>query len=164
MRADALLLAAFLVRPFIHPQYAQLGPKPFSPDLSTVPDASSFLTAIQLLPNPPAPALNKKTFRQLCRSTSAGFSSPTIPHSAWLSFWKFPLSHSTRNVWYRILHRKLPCRAFLHSIMPEVFSFPSCITCGQSEETIEHFLYQCPLKLTVWQHIWEEHFSVHFRL
>jgi hypothetical protein len=42
--------------------------------------------------------------------------------------------------------------------MPEAFSSSSCVICGQSEETVEHLLYQCPLKLAVWQTIWEEHF------
>ncbi|ORE01179.1 hypothetical protein BCV72DRAFT_185237, partial [Rhizopus microsporus var. microsporus] len=71
---------------------------------------------------------------------------PTIPYSVWPSFWKFPLSHSISNVWYRILHHKIPCRAFLHGIMPEAFSSSRYDLCGQLEENIEHFLYQCPLK------------------
>jgi hypothetical protein len=28
--------------------------------------------------------------------------------------------------------------------MPEAFSSSSCVICGQSEETIERLLYQCP--------------------
>jgi hypothetical protein len=42
--------------------------------------------------------------------------------------------------------------------MPETFSSSSCVICGESEGAIEHLLYQCPLKLAVWQTIWEEHF------
>ncbi|KAG1460822.1 hypothetical protein G6F56_005860 [Rhizopus delemar] len=71
---------------------------------------------------------------------------------SWSSFWSFSMVHSARNVWYRVLHQKIPCRAFLHRI--DLSSVPdgACLLCGQPE-TSEHLIILCPRKTPFWSSI-----------
>ncbi|KAG1489524.1 hypothetical protein G6F52_009557 [Rhizopus delemar] len=163
VRKNHILLAPFLVRPFIPVQYASLGSHPFTPDLTSAVDASPFLLSRKLITVDNSRRLNSRLFRRLCILPTSG---PKIlfplPPDGWRQFWKIPLSHSCRNVWYRLLHHKLPTRSNLHRLLPSIFPSPSCLNCPDQEETLEHFLYLCPQKLLVWQSIWNEHFPTQY--
>lgn len=68
-----------------------------------------------------------------------------------LFFWSFPIVLSSRDVWYRVLHRKNPCVELLYKLIPTAFPSPSC-----------HVLYECPTKLPVWIQVWPKYFTSPF--
>ncbi|KAI8388679.1 uncharacterized protein BYT42DRAFT_491509, partial [Radiomyces spectabilis] len=74
----------------------------------------------------------------------------------WARFWSIPLTSVTRNLWYRILHSKLPSRTFLHRLLPTVHLTDQCPLCTISTDTPVHFLYQCPPKRVVWESVWPD--------
>ncbi|KAG1544258.1 hypothetical protein G6F49_011124 [Rhizopus delemar] len=159
VRQNHILLAPFLVRPFIPVQYASLGTHPFTPDLTSAVDASPFLFSRKLITVDDSRRLNSVLFRRLCILPNSG---PKVlfllTPDGWHQLWKIPLSHSCRNVCYRLLHHKLPTRSNLHRLLPSIFPSPTCLNCPDQEETLEHFLYLCPPKLLVWQSMWNAHF------
>lgn len=149
VRQNQVRLVPFFVRPCIPPMHAAKGPHPFLPVLHNNIDASPFLQALDLITDVSMTLLNTKSYRRICVSPQV--SESRLTPSQWSHFWKFPLSHHCRNVWFRLIHRKLPYRSFLHHIMPATFSDACCPICSVNEETLEHFLYQCPVKLAVWR-------------
>ncbi|KAG2211615.1 hypothetical protein INT47_008712 [Mucor saturninus] len=42
----------------------------------------------------------------------------------WSAFWRFPLTHAGRNVWFRVLHYKIPSRLLLNQLIPAYFDSP----------------------------------------
>ncbi|KAG2198726.1 hypothetical protein INT47_005411 [Mucor saturninus] len=77
---------------------------------------------------------------------------PTTTFSVdkWKTFWSLPISPSILTVWYRAIHHKLPNKSLLHNIVPESFPSATCIHCPQTEDTLHHFLYDCPTKKSIW--------------
>ncbi|KAG1633289.1 hypothetical protein G6F44_010446 [Rhizopus delemar] len=163
VRQNHILLAPFLVRPFITVQYASLGSHPFTPDLTSAVDASPFLLGCKLITVDNSRRLNSILFRRLCILPTSGSKILfPLPPDGWRQFWNPPLSHSCRNVWHRLLHHKFPTRFTLHRLLPSIFPSSSCLNRPDQEETLEHFLYLCPPKLLVWQSIWNEHFPTQY--
>ncbi|KAG1050249.1 hypothetical protein G6F43_007464 [Rhizopus delemar] len=138
VRHNSILLSPFLVRPFIPACYAHLGPNPFKPDLTHGIDAAPFISALGLL---------------------AGASSSPMSISM-EKFWVYPVSRACRNVWYRLLHRKIPHRSLLNRLIPYYFPFDTYSVCATGSDTLEYFLYDCPKKWLVWQTIWDEYFRL----
>ncbi|KAL0086013.1 hypothetical protein F4703DRAFT_1736977, partial [Phycomyces blakesleeanus] len=64
----------------------------------------------------------------------------------WKEIWDFPIHYSVQNIWYRALHQSLSCSSHLHRIAPTTFPSLMCILCSNGIDSIEHFLYLCPLK------------------
>ncbi|KAI8986498.1 hypothetical protein BDB01DRAFT_891228 [Pilobolus umbonatus] len=61
-------------------------------------------------------------------------------------FWKLQISLHPRTVWYRSIHRKLPCKQLLHPT-------PHCILYLSSSpgiDSYDHSLFLCPMKIRVW--------------
>ena len=84
---------------------------------------------------------------------------PTLTSNQWKTFWRLPILHSARNVWFRAIHRKLPTRSLLHSLMPTQFLTPQCPHCLEADESFDHFLFLCPVKWETWQTLWSMYFE-----
>ncbi|KAG1093831.1 hypothetical protein G6F40_012613 [Rhizopus arrhizus] len=112
VRHNSILLSPFLVRPFIPACYAHLGPNPFKPDLTHGIDAAPFISDLGLLVGASSSPMSSKQFRSLCLQdlTSSIYTSP-LTALARKKFWVYPVSHACHNVWYRLLHRKIPHRS-----------------------------------------------------
>ncbi|KAG1460878.1 hypothetical protein G6F46_006870 [Rhizopus delemar] len=115
VRHNLILLSSFLVRPFIPACYAHLGPNPFKPDLAHGIDTAPFISALGLLAGASSSPMSSKQFRRLCLQdlTSSNYIFPPTA-LAWKTFWAYPVSHACRNVWYRLLHHKIPHRSLLN--------------------------------------------------
>lgn len=74
----------------------------------------------------------------------------TLPSILWSAFWRFPLTHAGRNVWFRVLHHKIPSCLLLNQLIPAYFGSPLCDICSTEDDPLNHFLILCPLKTSVW--------------
>ena len=156
---DTVKFRLFFIRLFIPPQYAVQGPHAFLP----VPnyqrfDLQPFLIPWHLHLPSHLSSLSRSLFRRLCLLPSSNPPS-SITGRQWASFWTFPLTHTGRNVWFRVLHGKIPTRAILHSWMPDSFPFSACLLCNLPLENLDHFVFSCPIKLAVWQSVWNLFFE-----
>ncbi|KAI9313446.1 hypothetical protein BX666DRAFT_1864536, partial [Dichotomocladium elegans] len=80
---------------------------------------------------------------------------PALSAQGWRLFWSLPLSHGTRNIWFRTLHDTLPTSQRLHRISPSFMPSPACRICGCPEETSHHFwLKRPPPKYHTWKSFW----------
>ncbi|OAD67268.1 hypothetical protein PHYBLDRAFT_174306 [Phycomyces blakesleeanus NRRL 1555(-)] len=125
----------------------------------TAVDVRPFLMA--LVPGIPWHHLSTQSFRLLCNfhSKSARPISPTLVPRQLRRFWSFPLLHGARNVWFRALHKNIPCRSRLNSRISTAFPDPSCALCSHPLDNQTHFLFQCPVKLSVWSSTWTLYFA-----
>ena len=76
-------------------------------------------------------------------------------------FWKLKLNLPARNLWYRVLNKKVPHRSYLIYIHNEVTS-TTCPLCDHSTEEFVHFLVTCPIKASIWRTVlysWYPHLS-----
>ncbi|KAG0755158.1 hypothetical protein G6F16_013333 [Rhizopus arrhizus] len=119
---------------------------------------SPFLTVLSLTSNTDGGSiLTSKIYRRLCSPTVSSSSLyPSLPSTKWTELWRFPLHPQCRNIWYRTLHNKLPCRSNLY--MPSKI----CPICSGHEETPSHFLFECSQKLAVWSSLWDSQFELPF--
>lgn len=112
---------------------------------------------------PDVPKVTSKLYRQLCLSTKKLTTThPSLPVKSWKQFWSFEISHKSRNVWFRLLHKKLPCLSILHSFIPIKFVTSICYICCTAVDDPSHFMFLCPPKLLVWQTLWSEYFDLNF--
>ncbi|CEP08875.1 hypothetical protein [Parasitella parasitica] len=167
VRQDEIKLAPFYMRAFIDARFSSLGRFPFQHMADhTVVDITPFVESLHFSSSTTTGlsrrALSTKTYRRLCR--------PAIPHQPplpppfspdvsvnWFDFWLLPITHSCRNIWYRFLHQKIPHKSLLHRFVPDFFPTPSCAICSHPTDTLDHFLFSCPIKLSVWQTIQHRH-------
>ncbi|KAG1467481.1 hypothetical protein G6F56_004393 [Rhizopus delemar] len=133
-----LTLAPFVLRTFFPDAQVFLVPSGFTLVRHSSIDVTPFVDALFGLPpsgiqvaNLPLVSrrpLDSRFYRRLSTAPLLKTVSITI---SWKSFWSFPIVHSARNIWYRLLQTKIPCRAFLHRIhlcsVPEA----TCLLCGQ---------------------------------
>lgn len=68
----------------------------------------------------------------------------------WLTFWKQRIHHKVRNVWWRLLIRKLPTGTGLHVILPEKAQVLWRL-CQQGDEDDTNFLFGCLKNHPIWQ-------------
>ncbi|EIE77754.1 hypothetical protein RO3G_02458 [Rhizopus delemar RA 99-880] len=152
VRSDHMKLYPFFVRAFLRPSSS------FIPVAHTHIDMSPFLVALSLTPKPGDQLrLTSKRYRRLCSPpVSSSTLYPDLPPSKWLLLWRFPLRAQSRNIWYRLIHNKLPCRSNLY--LPSKL----CPVCKNLEETPSHFLFDCPQKLAIWSLLWDSQFEQPF--
>ncbi|KAI8348816.1 hypothetical protein EDC96DRAFT_310161 [Choanephora cucurbitarum] len=93
-----------------------------------------------------------RSYKFLTRSRNI-FPPTVLSPSNWKTYWSLAIPLQARTVWYRLLHKKIPCRSLLHQLIPSSFPSPLCHVCSTSEETIDHFLFLCPAKASVWMTI-----------
>ncbi|KAI8144966.1 hypothetical protein BJV82DRAFT_512930, partial [Fennellomyces sp. T-0311] len=67
-----------------------------------------------------------------------------------LKFWRMPIPHRNRTVWWRLLTKRIPTRGLLHSHMPTLAPIAACVHCQQPYEDVSHFFVFCPPKQRVW--------------
>ena len=87
---------------------------------------------------------------------------PVLEPTKWRQFWSLSIPLHSRTIWYRSLHGKLATKSTLHYYMPLVHTSPYCPHCPESSHSIEtndHFLFSCPVKLTVWRSIFTMYIS-----
>ncbi|KAI9486191.1 MAG: hypothetical protein EXX96DRAFT_473877 [Benjaminiella poitrasii] len=72
-------------------------------------------------------------------------------------FWSSPQYPNARTVYFRTIHGRIPTQIFLNKFQPEVPLV--CTMCGQSNDTIRHFLVDCPKKWIVWQTVLSHYFA-----
>ncbi|CEP18787.1 hypothetical protein [Parasitella parasitica] len=162
VKRDDIQLSPFFVRAFIHSHFSSFGRFPFlQVEDHTVVDVSPFVASLNICSSR-GTAMSTKSYRRLCQPPIDA--KPPLPPPldpdisvAWFDFWLLPISHSCRNIWYRFLHRKIPHKSLLHRFMPEFFPSPSCAICSDSDDTLDHFLFSCPLKRSVWHTIQQRH-------
>ncbi|EIE90536.1 hypothetical protein G6F55_010824 [Rhizopus delemar] len=161
VRHNSILLSPFLVHPFIPACYAHLGPNPFKPDLTHGIDATLFISALGLLAGISSSTMPSKQLRCLCLQdlTSSTYTYP-LTALAWKKSWVHPVSHACSNVWYRLLHRKIPHRSLLNRLIPSYFPFDTHSICAAPSDILQHFLYDCTKKWLVWQTVWDEYFRL----
>ncbi|KAG0822606.1 hypothetical protein G6F19_011268 [Rhizopus arrhizus] len=66
-------------------------------------------------------------------------------------FWNANMLLQARTVWYRTLNLRLPTMKFLCNL--QLADSAQCRLCRLCEDSIEHFLVFCPLKLTIWNSV-----------
>ncbi|KAI7899274.1 uncharacterized protein BX663DRAFT_522050, partial [Cokeromyces recurvatus] len=162
VKKNEIILAPFFIRCFIPTRFAGSGQFPFTQvsDHQVV-DISPFLKDLGFFRSPGTPTtpFTTKKFRRMC--SQSHLSSPLLPPPfspkisfPWSQFWQLPLSHSGRNIWYRLIHKKIPHKSFLHRVMPAYFPTSTCPICSDPVESFVHFIFTCPPKLAIWQHMW----------
>lgn len=106
--------------------------------------------------------VSARLFRQACLADL-----PTPPQlndiasKNWLFFWSLALTMVQRNVIYRLINRRIPHKALLNRIFPELHSDNLCLICSSSIDSIDHFLFFCPVKIQIWQGIISEFLCPH---
>lgn len=90
------------------------------------------------------------------------FFDPQIAPRQWKVFWNEDIPFKARDVWYRLLHNKLPCRLTLRRTLPTIFVDPACLLCSSAPESCTHFVYSCQHKHPVWEYIWDMYFDTPF--
>ncbi|OAD70417.1 hypothetical protein PHYBLDRAFT_171169 [Phycomyces blakesleeanus NRRL 1555(-)] len=122
-------------------------------------DPSPLLSTLS--PNFPWNRLSTRRYRSSCQV--AIFSTEDMQQDIraieWRQFWSFVLPYASRNIWFRLLHRKISCRSALHHRVPTAFPSATCSLCGTTDESQDHFLFTCPLKLPLWETFWHTHFG-----
>ncbi|KAG0915669.1 hypothetical protein G6F33_003124 [Rhizopus arrhizus] len=81
-----------------------------------------------------------------------------ISHNNWKAFISSPMHHIPRNVWYRLLHKKLSTRANLHRIIPAKVDDDYCHL-RKLPETEQHRLFTCIQKQDLWNAAFKKYLS-----
>ncbi|CAO3588473.1 unnamed protein product [Absidia cylindrospora] len=68
----------------------------------------------------------------------------------WKIFWRLPITHGSRNVWWRLLIDKLPTQENLRHIRDQDPNPGMCRICDLYIEDPHHMLISCPLKKSFW--------------
>ncbi|KAG1394483.1 hypothetical protein G6F60_010829 [Rhizopus arrhizus] len=81
-----------------------------------------------------------------------------IPRNVWYRLLHKKLSTRANNVWYRLLHKKLSTRANLHRIIPAKVDDDYCQLC-KLPETGQHMLFTCIQKQDLWNAAFKKYLS-----
>lgn len=127
-------LASVGLNPFTQVDYRQANVDPFLQLLGF-----SFPIRSQSL-------LCSKIYRKHCRPPNPRIILPSI---LWSTFRRFPLTHAGRNVWFWVLHHEIPSRLLLNQLIPAYFGSPLCDICSTEDDSLDHFLFICPLNTSV---------------
>ena len=126
-----------------------------SPDISFRPFADNLLVDMDL--HNPTARCSSKTFRAACQSSHMPPPYLTaIDASHWFFFWSLSLTTLQRNVLYRYINASIPHQSLLHRLFPLIHLSPLCIVCSDTVDSIDHFLFHCAPKATVWQKVINE--------
>ncbi|EPB90898.1 hypothetical protein HMPREF1544_02316 [Mucor circinelloides 1006PhL] len=94
-------------------------------------------------------AASTKGFKSLPSSNPPSSRPPILKPAKWKKFWSLSIPLNARNTWFRVLHKKITTKDLLHSRQPTIYH-PFCDLCHSSRDTIDHFLFTCPLKHSFW--------------
>ncbi|KAI7861299.1 hypothetical protein BDF14DRAFT_1708087, partial [Spinellus fusiger] len=78
-------------------------------------DETPLVTA--LFASPKLTVMTRSTYCILSASIEITPTVPRISSALWLDFWKIPISHVSRNIWYRTLQFKLFHASLFHYIL-----------------------------------------------
>ncbi|KAI9341609.1 hypothetical protein BD770DRAFT_301741, partial [Pilaira anomala] len=79
-----------------------------------------------------------------------------ISEKAFKVFWSLPLLLHVRSHWYRVISKKLPTAKYLQKI--GTVSNITCRLCNSPEDSLDHFIVQCPKKNFIWTTILSYHY------
>ncbi|KAL9536417.1 hypothetical protein MBANPS3_012662, partial [Mucor bainieri] len=126
-----------------------------STSVSFRPFADQLLSTLGL--SDPTVRCSSRTFREAVTSSIIAPSHlSAIAPSAWTFFWSLSLTMVQRNVLYRYINTRIPHMSLLHRIFPLIHLSPMCIICSATVDSVDHFLFSCAPKATVWQNIISE--------
>ncbi|KAI8048922.1 uncharacterized protein B0P05DRAFT_480802, partial [Gilbertella persicaria] len=73
------------------------------------------------------------------------------------TFWLLHITHRSRNIWFRFLHKTINTRFYLQQKLSQLITHPQCIHCPyfrrNTIDTLDHFNFLCPTKYKIWCHI-----------
>ncbi|KAL0075072.1 hypothetical protein J3Q64DRAFT_1853513 [Phycomyces blakesleeanus] len=104
--------------------------------------------------------LFSRRFWNLCRDPSS-LPSLRCPLrlTRWKLLWSLPIHYTARNIWHRAIQNTLSCQVTLHHRASSIFPTSTCHMCTANNDTLTHFIYQCPHKWSVWEISWERYFG-----
>ncbi|KAG2218177.1 hypothetical protein INT45_003603 [Circinella minor] len=73
----------------------------------------------------------------------------------WKLFWQTSMNHSTRKIFFRILHGTLPTASIIYQRTHNFLRTNLCPICQQSIDTPQHFTLQCSSKQAIWTKVWQ---------
>jgi hypothetical protein len=82
----------------------------------------------------------------------------TIPRRQWRAFHTTPMHQSPRNVWLKIIHKKIPSKSFLYQSRVKDVENDKCQQCNEREDA-RHLLMDCGIKFDVWDATFKAHLS-----
>ncbi|GAN03558.1 hypothetical protein MAM1_0043d03013 [Mucor ambiguus] len=149
----------FKIQPFFLPLFVPSAPSSLSlsSSSSSLRPFVTHLTTTNNLAITSSTSYKSKSYRQACSSASAVPQHLTAIVSAqWSFFWSLSLTMIQRNVVYRLISKCIPHQSLLHLRFPTVHLSPLCVVCSLVDDSIDHFLFVCSLKVAVWQGIISE--------
>jgi exonuclease III len=147
----------FKIQPFFLPLCVPSVPSSPSPSSPSLRPFVTHLTTTNNLAITSSTGYKSKSFRQACSSASVVPQHlAAIASAQWSFFWSLSLTMIQRNVVYRLINKCIPHQSLLHLRFPTVHLSPLCVVCSLVDDSIDHFLFECPLKATVWQGIISE--------
>lgn len=158
------------IQPFINalrqpaPRY-NITPFIFStmkPQLANICHRLVFPHSVDSLQTSKIPLNSIKYYKQLIPINTPPNISP-LSDKQWRQFWSFKIPLQARTIWYRYIHKKIPTKEILHHLIPNTHPSPHCTICTHpTPETLQHFLFECPSKLSVWRFILHKYLNTIF--
>ncbi|KAG2191304.1 hypothetical protein INT47_011774 [Mucor saturninus] len=93
----------------------------------------------------------RRYYQQQC-STTHNFQIRNIKQ-----FWRCRMFPQARTVYYRVFSRCIPTKQLMFKHFGNVSS-PQCSFCGTAEDSITHFLVECPIKRQIWQRVMSHYY------
>jgi hypothetical protein len=144
---NATHLHHFFEKCLYHTQLSWLKPEDRNIIRSQQLQSRSFISQLMLS----AKSNSSKTFRQAF--TQAHQYQPflwfPILKKNWITYWKMSLTFLQRNVIYRIIHNKVPCKYNLNRVFNNqngISEESKCPICQEAQETVDHFFFLCSKK------------------
>ncbi|KAI9482563.1 hypothetical protein BDB00DRAFT_745906, partial [Zychaea mexicana] len=97
-----------------------------------------------------------RAYKQLCAPPQ--HTVPQIVAKQWKQFWRWPMEHGARNLWYRTIHNSLPTAERLFRLGLQDLTSATCRLCNDAIDTPAHFLVLCRHRHSVWNLIWGQHY------
>src|SRR5262249_23503281 len=92
------------------------------------------------------PDLRPKIVRRRLNDYKADNENDDIPADFWFYFWKSGLDNKEKVIWWKLAHKRIPTRKWLHKVFPLKCDSEICQICNEEIEDIEHFFFSCPTK------------------
>ena len=78
-----------------------------------------------------------------------------ISKKQWTEFYKTNMHHTTRNLWFKVIHDKIPSKSFLYNMQIKDIDSDKCHLCNLREDSM-HLLISCVHKKDIWQEIFNK--------
>lgn len=78
-----------------------------------------------------------------------------ISKKQWTEFYKTNMHHTARNLWFKVIHNKIPSKSFLYNMQMKDIDSDKCHLCNLREDSM-HLLISCVHKKDIWQEIFNK--------